>query len=303
MAAPPALQIRSRRTTVVLAAVIFAVAFLARLGPMVRGGGLTGFTNYDDGVNFGGALGLVHGELPYRDFLWLHPPGIELALAPFAALSWLIGEPTAFVAARIGWMVVGAVNALLVARLLRPAGWAGAVFGGLVYALFWPAIVAEQTVRLEAVATTCLLIALILLSSARPPSRASVIVLAGTLLGLAAATKMWGVVPVVILAGWLWSQAGIRKAALLVAGAAASCAAICLPFFLAAPGAMWQMVVLNQLARQRPVSVDQRLIEITGLGPIAARGMPWVLLVGLAVLVLGAALAWSMARPARPCCC
>jgi hypothetical protein len=40
--------------------------------------GLTGFTNYDDGVNFGGALGLVHGELPYRDFLWLHPPGIEL---------------------------------------------------------------------------------------------------------------------------------------------------------------------------------------------------------------------------------
>jgi alpha-1,2-mannosyltransferase len=299
MAAPPTLQIRSRRATVVLAAVIFAMAFLARLGPMARGGGLTGFTNYDDGVNFGAALGLVHGELPYRDFLWLHPPGIGLALAPFAALSLLIGEPAAFVAARIGWMVVGAVNALLVARLLQPAGWAGAVFGGLVYALFWPAIVAEQTVRLEAVATTCLLIALILLSSARTATRASVIVLAGTLLGLAAATKMWGVVPLVILAGWLWSQAGIRRAALLVAGAVASCAAICLPFFLAAPGAMWQMVVLNQLARQRPVSVDQRLIEITGLGPIAAGGMRWVLLVGLAVLILGAVLAWTMAR-ARP---
>jgi alpha-1,2-mannosyltransferase len=191
------------------------------------------------------------------------------------------------------------VNALLVARFLRPAGWAGAVFGGLVYALFWPAIVAEQTVRLEAVPTTCLLIALILLSSARTRTRAGVIILAGTLLGLAAATKMWGVVPVLVLAGWLWSQAGIRKAGLLVAGAAASCAAICLPFFLAAPGAMWQMVVLNQLARRRPISVEQRLIEITGLGPIAARSGPWVLLVGLVVLVLGAALAWTMAR-ARP---
>jgi alpha-1,2-mannosyltransferase len=299
MAGPRTIRIRSRRTTVVLAAVIFAVAFLARLGPMVRGGGLTGFTNYDDGVNFGGALGLVHGELPYRDFLWLHPPGIELALAPFAALSWLTGEPTAFVTARVGWMVLGAANALLIAHFLRRAGWAGALFGGLVYALFWPAIVAEQTVRLEAVATTCLLIALSLLSSARTPIRASVIVLAGTLLGLAAATKMWGVVPVLILAGWLWSQAGIRKAALLVAGAAASCAAICLPFFLAAPGTMWQMVVLNQFARDRPVSLAQRLIEITGLSPIAARVGQWVLLVGLVVLVLGAVLAWTMAR-ARP---
>jgi hypothetical protein len=54
MAALPTGQIRSRNTTVVLAAVIFAVGLLARLGPMVRGGGLTGFTNYDDGVNFGG---------------------------------------------------------------------------------------------------------------------------------------------------------------------------------------------------------------------------------------------------------
>jgi alpha-1,2-mannosyltransferase len=299
MAAQGTIRVRSRGTSVVLAAVIFAVAFLARLGPMVRGGGLTGFTNYDDGVNFGGSLGLVHGELPYRDFLWLHPPGIELALAPFAALSWLTGEPTAFVVGRLGWMVLGAVNALLIARFLRPAGWAGAVFGGLVYALFWPAIVAEQTVHLEAVATTCLLIALILLSSARTATRASVIILAGTLLGLAAAIKMWGVVPVLILAGWLWWQAGIRRAALFVAGAAASCAAICLPFFLAAPGAMWQMVVLNQFARRRGVGVDQRLIEITGLSPIAARGGRWVLLVGLVVLVLGVVLAWTMAR-ARP---
>jgi alpha-1,2-mannosyltransferase len=59
---------------------------------------------------------------------------------------------------------------------------------------------------------------------------------------------------------------------------------------------MWQMVVLNQLDRQRGVGVDQRLIEITGLSPIAARSGRWVLLVGLVVLILGMVVAWTMAR-------
>ena len=56
--------------------------------------------NYDDGVHFAAALGLVNGLLPYRDFLLLHPPGVVLALAPFAALSWLIGEPDAMAVSR-----------------------------------------------------------------------------------------------------------------------------------------------------------------------------------------------------------
>src|SRR5690348_5673375 len=90
----------------IVSAGVFAVAFLARLVPLLRGGGLTGLNHYDDGVNYGGALGLVHGKLPYRDFLWLHPPGIQLALAPFAASSYLIGEPASFVFARLAWIVL-----------------------------------------------------------------------------------------------------------------------------------------------------------------------------------------------------
>lgn len=75
-------------------AVIFTVAFLARLSPTLRGSGLYGLNFYDDGVHFAAATGFVHGRLPYRDFLLLHPPGIVLALAPFAVLGHWVGDAT-----------------------------------------------------------------------------------------------------------------------------------------------------------------------------------------------------------------
>ena len=87
-------------SSLIWATAIFAVAFTARLLPVVRGGGLTGIIDYDDGVHFAAAIGLVHGQLPYRDFLLLHPPGIVLVLSPFAGLALVIGEPMAFGGAR-----------------------------------------------------------------------------------------------------------------------------------------------------------------------------------------------------------
>ena len=66
---------------------VATAAFLLRLLPVLHGGGLYGRGNYDDGVYYAAAAGLVHGLLPYRDVLLLHPPGIVLALAPFAALA------------------------------------------------------------------------------------------------------------------------------------------------------------------------------------------------------------------------
>ena len=43
-----------------------AIAFAFRLVPVLRGGGLFGLGNYDDGVYYAAATGLVHGRLPYR---------------------------------------------------------------------------------------------------------------------------------------------------------------------------------------------------------------------------------------------
>jgi len=99
-----------------------AIAFAFRLIPVLRGGGLFGFGNYDDGVYYAAATGLVHGRLPYLDFLLLHPPGMPLLLTPFALGAQLASDSYGFAAARLAWMLLGALNAVLIWRILRPIG-------------------------------------------------------------------------------------------------------------------------------------------------------------------------------------
>src|SRR6185312_7300053 len=79
---------------------IAVVAFLARLLPTLRGGGLLGMGVYDDGVHFTAAAALLAGRTPYADFVLLHPPGIVVALTPFALLGRLTSDPTGFAVAR-----------------------------------------------------------------------------------------------------------------------------------------------------------------------------------------------------------
>jgi hypothetical protein len=57
-----------------MAIAIAVITFVFRLVPVLRGGGLFGLGNYDDGVYYAAGNGLAHGLLPYRDFLLLHPP-------------------------------------------------------------------------------------------------------------------------------------------------------------------------------------------------------------------------------------
>jgi hypothetical protein len=96
---------------VAFVALIAAVAYVARLVPVVRGGGLRGMDSYDGAVYYAAAAGLAHGLLPYRDFLLLHPPGIVVALLPFAALGRVIGDPYGMEAATLAWFGIGALNA------------------------------------------------------------------------------------------------------------------------------------------------------------------------------------------------
>lgn len=247
--------------------VISGVAFVARLLPTMNGSGVFGLHFYDDGVHFAAATGLVHGRLPYRDFLLLHPPGIVVLLAPFAEVGQWIGDGRGFALARLAFMVLGGVNAVLVSCYLREVGLFAAWFGGLFYAVFWPAVYSEHTVLLEGPANTCLLLALLLLTPKRPAApRTGRLVWAGALLGLAMTIKIWGVVPVVVLFVWLGLRWSWRPARLFLLGAATSTTVVCLPFFLAAPQTMWQMVVLDQIQRtEATLPVVHRLKEIVGL--------------------------------------
>jgi alpha-1,2-mannosyltransferase len=294
-------QDRSSSLHWTLAIAVAAIAFLVRLVPVLRGGGLFGIGNYDDGVYYAGATGLIHGLLPYEDFLLLHPPGMLLLLAPFAGVAQLTGDPYGFAAARVAWMLLGAVNAVLIWRILRPIGLVAGLFGALSYAVFYPAVYADHTTLLESPATTALLLAILLLeplsnTSSLPRGRA---LAAGALLGLMVAIKIWGVVTVVIVLGWLLLIRRFRAAMQVMIGSAAIAGLICLPFFAAAPTTMWHQLVRDQIGRHANTGVTLlgRLDDMVGLG-IVGRPHMTITVVAVAALLCCAALAWSY-REAR----
>ena len=279
---------------------VFLIAVAARLQLVLRStGGLFGLGNYDDGVHFAAALGLVNGILPYRDFLLLHPPGVVLALAPFAALSWLIGEPWAVAAARLSWMVLGGLNAVLCGLALRPIGRIAGVVGALFYALFFGSIYVEYTALLEPPATTMLLLALVmirLLGSAAGMGTWQYIA-AGILLGISPVLKIWGVVAVLVVVTTVLLRRGRRPGLLTLSAAVVTCAAVCLPFFLSAPSQMWRMVIVAQLSRRRAVvPLVRRLNETLGVR-LWASGQPhWVPLTVVMLVIVLLALAVCLVR-------
>ncbi len=296
----PGLRDGSAHTTLAITTAVLAGT--VRLVPVLRGGGLTGLGNYDDGVYYATGTALLHGVLPYRDYLFLHPPGIVLLLAPFGLFGLAGHDPTGLAAARFAWMVLGMINTVLVARILRPIGLLEAAVGAVLYATAYPAIYIERTPLLEGPAQTCVLAAVLVLNRRERAGRPTMAtaVLAGAMLGVSAAFKIWGVaavaaVLVCLIVGRRWSTA-----AFVSAGAAAGAIVICLPFFLTAPFRMWQMVVLDQLGRHRDAtSLSFRLADVAGRGlhrTSATFIVVGVVMMGFAVGALVAAVTVPAAR-------
>jgi hypothetical protein len=278
-----------RRWDWLLLSGIVVLAFIIRAVPVLRGGGLDGHLGYDDGVYFAAAVALVHGVLPYRDFLLLHPPGIAILLSPFAFLAGLTDDSTGFGAARLAFMALGALNAGLVAILAGRYGRRAALLSGILYAVWYSAARAERTTILIGPQTTLLLFAVLLLLSGGP-LRARRAALAGIALGLAVAIQAWAVVAVAVIAvaiavGWVDVRGDRRRSAMsLLAGAAAASAVVCLPFFVAAPAEFVRYVVIDQLAR--PDLGISTLVRLRVLEGLAEAGGSRLDLVNVAVVVM-----------------
>ncbi len=131
-------------------ALLLVVAGAAVLAAGVRAvvlshsGGLSGLLGYDQGVYFSAAEALVWGRLPYRDFLFLHPPGVVVALAPLGVLARLTHDSWGIEVARVTAVLLGAANAGLVALAARRAGPVAAATAGAFYAVWRPVAVTRR---------------------------------------------------------------------------------------------------------------------------------------------------------------
>jgi len=223
---------------------------------------------YDDGVHLATSLRLTNLILPYRDYVFLHPPGIAVLLWPLGVLGRLTTEQDALAVGRILMTAVSVTNVVLVGWLLRRRG-AVAMFVGGMFLGLWPlAVDATRTVMLEPIMVLFVLLGAVVLFPDGRFASGQGVVAAGLLLGIGLSVKMLVVLPLAavgVLALLKWRQ----RLWPLVLGVSTGFLSICLPFFLLAPGNFVDQVFVSQLSRHPSSSfakpAGERLAMIVGL--------------------------------------
>ena len=254
-------------------------------------------SGFDSGVYFGAASQFVAGHLPYRDFVFVQPPGSLVLLSPWALIGHWTTLTTGFILARGFSAVVVSAVAVLVSRLLRPCGRRAALLGGLAVALAPTATFEMTAVKLE---PYCLALALagayaIMAAQGRDESgvRRSV-TLAGIALGVAGAVKLWALLIFIALAVCVW-RLGRPLLVRFVAWSALGFTVVAGPFFIASPSNFVNQVIVAQLTRthnaQGTVTLFNRLGQLTGLRntPLALTNVELSILFGAIAAVALAA--------------
>ena len=229
--------------------VIAAVTLLAlglRLFYLTRPGYLLGVTEYDDGSYFGSAVRLVHGMLPYRDFVFVQPPGITLLMTPVALLARVIGTDWGLAVARIATMLAGAAGVALAGLLVRHRGVLAALIACGFVAIYPDSVASAHTLLVEPwLVLFCLAGAVAVFDGDQITGSRRRLLWGGVAFGFAGVVEAWAIIPVlVVLAlGLRWP----RRMAAFVGGVAAGFVIPVLPFAALAPRMFYNSVIVAQV--------------------------------------------------------
>ena len=278
---PPAAQLARSRlaaawrdpTTVVIAAAT-VLALGLRIYELSLPGYLFGLTEYDDGSYFGSAVHLVGGVLPYRDFIFVQPPGILLLMAPVALVAKVTGTAAGMAIGRVLTMLASAAGVVLVGLLVRHRGALAALIACGVLAVFPAAIAAAHTVLVEPwLVLFCLLGAVAVFDRDRLTASGRRLAWGGAAFGFAGAIEGWALVPVLVVLAI--SLPWVRRALTFAAGVAAAFLIAVLPFAVLAPGRFYQSLIVAQVGHRAAVlrvPVWGRLKEMAGLSHVNLPG-------------------------------
>ena len=243
--------------------------------------------DYDEGVYYSTVALWTRGVWPYRDTVFVHPPGLLYALFP---LGWLPPD-SGWMVARLAMTAVGALNIYLMGRLTgRVLGARAGYLAALCYAIYPEAASSERRILLEPLLNTC---ALALLSTSGWK--------AAWWGGCALCVKAWGAL-------WLFSSLPRLRGWAVLGGVIG--VVLCLPLVLVSPQGFYTDVFWFQAHRpshgldtpfQRLWDIfDPRHLAITLLAllgyarsrqrwePVALQlSASWVLLIGAFYLAPG----------------
>jgi alpha-1,2-mannosyltransferase len=285
-------------TAVIAAATLLALAL--RAYQLARPGHLLGLGDYDDGTDFGSAIFLVHGVLPYRDFIMVQPPGITLLMTPAAFVSRLTGTGWAIAAGRILTALASAGAVVLGGLVVRHRGvFAVVVTCGLI-AIYPGSVQAAHTVLLEPWLVLFCLAGVALAFDGDVLAGRGRLTWSGAAFGFAGAVKLWAVIPAAVLL--IIVLARRRQVAGYLAGAAIGFLIPVLPFAAKAPVRFYDDVVKAQLIRAGArTDLWYRLQQLTGLTAWHPATLVLVLAATIMVAGVGGALICSsLATGQRP---
>ena len=232
-----------------------------------RPGFLVGVTEYDDGPYFGSAVRLVHGSLPYRNFILVQPPGITLLMSPVGLLTYLTGTAKGLAIGRVLTVLAGTAAVALAGLLVRHRGVLAVLITCGVMAVYSDAVAAAHTVLVEPWLVLFCLIGLVAVFDGDKLSASTKrLAWGGAAFGFAGAIEAWAIVPVLVLAALCLPQ--LRRAGVFLAGVAAGFLIPVLPFAIASPGQIYKSLITAQVgyrARAARVGVLLRLKNIIGL--------------------------------------
>jgi hypothetical protein len=291
----PGRTTRSRGVSLVIV-VATLVALGLRLYELSRPGYLSGITEYDDGTDFGSAIRLVHGGVPYRDFIMVQPPGITLLMAPVALATKAAGTATGMVVARIVTALAGAAAVPLGGLLVRHRGLLAVIVTCGTLAIFPDSLLAARTVLLEPwLVLFCLLGALAVFDKDQLASRRRLF-LGGLAFGFAGAVKVWAILPVLVILALTIRRR--RNPASYAAGVVIGFCVPVLPFALSAPSIFYRSVIIAQLIRSDVARIPQgyRLQQMLGLTHTNQLSTPTLVIIGLLVVAVIAAVSVIASR-------
>jgi alpha-1,2-mannosyltransferase len=293
-------RIETPRLVYAVIAVCTAAAAFLRFYQLTRPGYLLGVTEYDDGVQFGDAVRLVSGVIPYRDFTVMQPPGSFLVMAPVALLAKVTGTAWGLAIARLLTAAADTACVAVLGLLVRHRGPVAAGIACGIYAVYPDALVAAHTFLLEPWMNLFCLIGALLVFDGDHLAQGRRLAWGGAAFGLAAAVKLWALVPLAVL-GLLVARRP-RRFGLLAAGAVAGLGAPVLPFLALAPAGLTKDVVVSQFVRANLAHAAPlpRLTNLAGLSlfpHLPSRvGVAALLAVAAVVAVGYMAACWAGAR-------
>jgi alpha-1,2-mannosyltransferase len=233
---------------------------------------LTGVTEYDDGVYLGGAMRLISGEMPYRGFAFVQPPGMLLLMAPVAVIAKVSTATHAMAAARLLTVLASAACVPLVGYLVRYRGVFVTVVSCGILAVYPDDITTAHTLILEPWMNLLLLIGVCAAFRRGRLTSPQRLFWAGLAIGVAGAVKYWAVLPalaLLVVCVVTPTPAGAvrrRRTWGYVLGVVAGFAVPVLPFAAAGPGLYLRSTLLDQVSRAgSEVPASMRLAHITGL--------------------------------------